>query len=361
MLAYMDLDVSSSLSRRSLCAAFVAATDTRYNFSSASLNLLGGSELSRLPEFYETDHDWSDRGPIDPVLPTRSSRVVLELLPDVAPLACENFLALCRNPANAPAGESGKPQTYVGCPVHRVQSGFVLQAGDFVFGTGSGGESVFGKKFKDERAGLALKHDRKGVLSMGNSGKNSNTSQFFITLGEGGAPQCDGKHVVFGRVVAGFEVLDAVEAAAGTASGEPAVPVSITACGAFEPATPVAGYWLKVPDDSFAGSTPVFYVMPRVLVVAGNAAAAARFGQGACAGGRCDVREVVGAAGLDGVANMDVDLVVVAKALAGEIGEKDRMKWGEKLWIGAPADVGERVRALGLEKGWTLDNRRAAS
>lgn len=76
-----------------------------------------------------------------------------------------------------------------------------------MFGNGSGGESVFGgKKFKDERPGLQLKHDAKGVLSMGNSGKNSNTSQFFITFQP--APTCDGKHVVFGKVVSGFEVSE---------------------------------------------------------------------------------------------------------------------------------------------------------
>ena len=74
-----------------------------------------------------------------------------------------------------------------------------------MFGNGSGGESIYnGKKFKDERAGLQLKHDCRGVVSMGNSGKNSNTSQFFITFQA--APQCDGKHVVFGKVVSGFEV-----------------------------------------------------------------------------------------------------------------------------------------------------------
>lgn len=82
---------------------------------------------------------------------------------------------------------------------------FIVQGGDFVFGNGSGGESIYnGKKFKDERAGLGMKHDKAGVLSMGNSGKNSNTSQFFITLDK--APQCDGKHVVFGEVISGMEV-----------------------------------------------------------------------------------------------------------------------------------------------------------
>ena len=86
----------------------------------------------------------------------------------------------------------------------------MAQGGDIQFGNGSGGESIWGKKFKDDKGGLKLKHDKRGVLSMGNSGKNSNTSQFFITF----APlkQLDGKHVVFGRVVEGMEVLDVIEA-----------------------------------------------------------------------------------------------------------------------------------------------------
>jgi peptidylprolyl isomerase len=143
----------------------------------------------------------------------------VQLFWDVAPSACENFATLCgihdhnnsksgtNKSPSAPIGASGKPLTYQNSGVHRVIPGFILQGGDFVIGNGSGGESIFGKKFKDERAGLALRHDAAGVLSMGNSGKNSNTSQFFITLAA--APQCDGKHVIFGRVVSGWEVLDA--------------------------------------------------------------------------------------------------------------------------------------------------------
>jgi cyclophilin family peptidyl-prolyl cis-trans isomerase len=101
-------------------------------------------------------------------------------------------------------GDSGKILTYQKSVIHRVIPGFIMQGGDFVFGNGTGGESIFGKKFKDERAGLLKKHNSKGVLSMGNSGKNSNTSQFFLTFKA--APQCDGKHVIFGQVVSGFEV-----------------------------------------------------------------------------------------------------------------------------------------------------------
>ena len=192
----------------------------------------------------------------------------MKLFWDIAPLACENFSTLCRNgdttptrenkkPKSAPVGECGKPLTFKDSIIHRVLPGFVMQGGDFVFGNGSGGESIFnGKKFKDERAGLHLKHDKKGVLSMGNSGKNSNTSQFFITFGP--TPQCDGNHVIFGEVVSGWEVISAVEAV-GDKKGEPIVPVEITACGIYDPLySPSAGYWFDQPDDSYAGSSPVF-------------------------------------------------------------------------------------------------------
>lgn len=156
--------------------------------------------------------EWSTKndecGGIEIRPPVSGCRIVVQLYWNVAPLACQNFATLCWNGSDKkppPIGESGKPLTYRNSTVHRVIPQFILQGGDYVFGNGSGGESIFnGKKFKDERAGLQLKHDARGVLSMGNSGKNSNTSQFFITFKE--APQCDGKHVVFGKVVSGFEV-----------------------------------------------------------------------------------------------------------------------------------------------------------
>jgi cyclophilin family peptidyl-prolyl cis-trans isomerase len=160
--------------------------------------------------------------------------------------------------------------------VHRVIPGFIIQAGDFVFGNGSAGESVFGKKFKDERNGLLQKHNQRGVLSMGNAGKNSNTSQFFLTFQA--APQCDGKHVVFGRVVSGWQVVDAVEAV-GTTGGEPSVPIEITDCGIFTPlSTPGAGYWYDQPNgESYTGTSPVFMVRPRVAVVAPNVSVGDKF------------------------------------------------------------------------------------
>jgi cyclophilin family peptidyl-prolyl cis-trans isomerase len=78
-----------------------------------------------------------------------------------------------------------------GTKFHRIVSGFCCQGGDVVRGDGSGGDSIYGGKFNDEKQGLKLKHDAVGVLSMANSGKNSNSSQFFFTLAA--APQCDGE------------------------------------------------------------------------------------------------------------------------------------------------------------------------
>lgn len=222
--------------------------------------------------------------------PSHGSRVVFKLYWDVAPLACENFATLCTNGGNsldntgsnkkpkpAPIGESGKELTYRNSTIHRVVKGFIVQGGDFVFGNGSGGESIYnGKKFKDERAGLGLKHDRAGILSMGNSGKNSNTSQFFVTLDK--APQCDGKHVIFGEVISGIEVIRAVEAFAGQ-GGEPSVSITITDCGAYTPLrTPGAGFWYDRPDsESYTGITPEFMVRPRVGILAPNIQVAERF------------------------------------------------------------------------------------
>ena len=91
---------------------------------------------------------------------------MLELWPDVAPLACENFLTLITG-AKGTSGSSGKRLHYVGCPFHRIVPGFVAQAGDISFGNGTGGESIWGKKFKDDAKGLKEKFTKRGLLAMG--------------------------------------------------------------------------------------------------------------------------------------------------------------------------------------------------
>ena len=110
----------------------------------------------------------------------------------------------------------------------------------------------FKKKFKDDVKGLKLKHDSRGVLSMGNSGKNSNSSQFFITLAP--APTCNGKHVVMGRMLHGAEVLDLLDATLasllGRADEVPAVEIVVTSCGEWKEGVDARqGYWAA--DDSF--------------------------------------------------------------------------------------------------------------
>ena len=231
------------------------------------------------------------------------SRIVMQLYWDEAPLACENFATLCTNGNNtlqqplldhnvshtsnkaklkpSPIGQCGKPLSYKNSMIHRIEPNFIMQGGDFVFGNGSGGESIYnGKKFKDEKGGLQLKHDGRGIVSMGNSGKNSNTSQFFITFDQ--APQCNGKHVVFGKVISGLDVLDAIEDIGNDSSiggDEPRVPIQITDCGAFYPLrTPGSGYWFDQPDvDSFTGYTPVFITRPRTAIISPTMAAFDKF------------------------------------------------------------------------------------
>jgi peptidylprolyl isomerase len=130
------------------------------------------------------------------------------------------------------AGEKGisplsqKPLSYKGTIFHRIIPGFVVQGGDFTRGNGTGGESIYGRTFPDEN--FVMRHDRAGVLSMANAGKNTNGSQFFITTVR--TSGLDGKHVVFGRVLQGMELVHEVEAV-GSDSGVPSAKVEITDCG----------------------------------------------------------------------------------------------------------------------------------
>ena len=105
----------------------------------------------------------------------------------------------------------------------------MAQGGDFTLGNGMGGESIYGEKFEDEN--FDLKHAGRGTLSMANAGPNTNGSQFFLTFAE--TPHLDGAHVVFGEVVEGHEMLDAMEKA-GTNSGQTKEAITIEDCGELE-------------------------------------------------------------------------------------------------------------------------------
>jgi peptidylprolyl isomerase len=156
-----------------------------------------------------------------------AGRITFELYADAVPKTAENFRALCTGEKGE--GKSGKPLHYKGSSFHRVISDFMCQGGDFTAGNGTGGESIYGMKFEDESfAGKAGSHDTPGLLSMANAGPNTNGSQFFITTVL--TPWLDGKHVVFGKVTEGLDVVRAIEAV-GSRSGSTAQPVAIADCG----------------------------------------------------------------------------------------------------------------------------------
>eukprot|EP01133_Synstelium_polycarpum_P000215 gene215-263_t len=153
-------------------------------------------------------------------------RVVFELFTDTVPKTADNFRALC----TGEKGVSEKTQLklhYKGTPFHRIIKNFMCQGGDFQNKNGTGGESIYGRRFEDEN--FKMKHTEPYLLSMANAGPNTNGSQFFITTNV--TPHLDGKHVVFGRVIDGQQIVDILNTVLVDQNDKPFADVKIAHCG----------------------------------------------------------------------------------------------------------------------------------
>merc|ERR1719384_2336585 len=180
-----------------------------------SNTIAGSAELQKITHkvFFDVDIGGESAG-----------RIVLGLFGDAVPKTAENFRALCTGEKGT--GKSGKPLHYKNSIFHRIIPKFMTQGGDFTMFNGRGGESIYGTKFEDEN--FLLTHEEPYYLSMANAGANTNGSQFFITTVK--TPWLDGRHVVFGKVIEGTDVVDAIEAQ-GSNSGTPRSKVTIVASG----------------------------------------------------------------------------------------------------------------------------------
>ncbi|KAJ3252475.1 hypothetical protein HK103_001544 [Boothiomyces macroporosus] len=180
----------------------------------ADIGQLSADELEILQENSKKELRFTEPESID------KGRIVIELFPDT-PKTATNFLKICTGEVTSKTAR--KPLHYKNTLVHRIVKDYIIQGGDVTRGDGSGGESIYGGKFNDEKPGLNRKFV-KGSVGMANSGKNSNSSQFFFSMND--FHKLNGKYVCFGQVVEGLEILDLIN--------DTVEPVIVSDCGVIE-------------------------------------------------------------------------------------------------------------------------------
>ena len=153
-------------------------------------------------------------------------RIVFQLFDEEVPKTCKNFRYLCTHSLF----KKNKP-SYQDTSFHRVIKDFMLQGGDITRGDGTGGYSMYGEQFNDEN--FELTHNQPGMLSMANSGPDTNNSQFFITTKK--TPWLDNKHVVFGIILSGFDIVKKIENLETDDKDKPIQTVTISKCGLVLP------------------------------------------------------------------------------------------------------------------------------
>jgi cyclophilin family peptidyl-prolyl cis-trans isomerase len=176
----------------------------------------------------------------------KMGKIIIQLFDEEVPKTCKNFRTLCcKNILN----NSSKP-SFVGTKFHRVIPNFMIQGGDITRGDGTGGFSIYGERFDDEN--FELKHNQPGLLSMANAGPNTNNSQFFITTEE--TPWLDNKHVVFGIVLQGFDIVRKIEnSRRNTENDCPIVPCKIIDSGLISQDEYLKMYPIEDDEQSLEG------------------------------------------------------------------------------------------------------------